>query len=69
MMLDVDFYLCTPQFRQVLRRSIGRTEGSEVLEMFKKGMAAFVLPAFEYTKYDEGRDYKVFPSSKTVRYF
>lgn len=66
MMLDVDFYLCTPRFREVLRTSIGGMGGRDALKMFKKGMAAFVLPAFEYLKYAEGRDFKTFPNSKRV---
>ncbi|KAF5354639.1 hypothetical protein D9756_005432 [Leucocoprinus leucothites] len=64
MMLDVDFYLCTPRFREVLRRTITSTGISEVKEMFKSGMAAFVIPAFEYVKYNDGRDYQAFPNSK-----
>jgi len=29
-------------------------------------MAAFVIPAFEYVKYEEGRDFRVFPQTKKV---
>ena len=66
MMLDVDFYLCTPRFREALRRTIMSTSASEVRNMFTSGMAAFVIPAFEYVEYEEGRDYRVFPQSKKV---
>lgn len=66
MMLDVDFYLCTSRFREALRRTIMSTGASEVGNMFVSGMAAFVIPAFEYVKYEEGRDYRVFPQTKKV---
>lgn len=65
MMLDVDFYLCTPGFREVFRRTVWR-EGDDVKEMFRNGLAAFVIPAFEYVNYDEGREVKAFPKTKKV---
>ncbi|KXN85305.1 Glycosyltransferase-like protein LARGE2 [Leucoagaricus sp. SymC.cos] len=64
MMLDVDFYLCTSGFRDILRKTIGNSGESEVGEAFRNGMTAFVIPAFEYVEYDEGRDYKAFPKTK-----
>ncbi|XP_006461230.1 hypothetical protein AGABI2DRAFT_204862 [Agaricus bisporus var. bisporus H97] len=69
MMLDVDFYICT-DFRETLQNllqvdgngEIG--EGENIREMFNNGVAAFVVPAFEYINYKEGREYKTFPKTK-----
>lgn len=60
MMLDVDFWLCT-DFRQRM------LESTEIMERLKGGMAAFVVPAFEFHKQSDGVDPFTFPSTKAVR--
>lgn len=57
MMLDVDFYLCT-DFRDAIRKS------RKAMELLKAGLTAFVVPAFEYSNYEEGRKYQAFPRTK-----
>ena len=59
MMLDVDFWLCT-DFRQRM------LESTEIMERLKGGMAAFVVPAFEFHKQSDGVDPFTFPSTKAV---
>jgi hypothetical protein len=61
MMLDVDFALCT-DFRSRIRDA----GGSEVMKRLRQGTAALVIPAFEYTKYEEGLNESTFPRSKEV---
>lgn len=71
MMLDVDFYICT-DFRETLRdvlRVGGKGElgeREEIRRLVSSGMAALVVPAFEYVNYEEGREYKAFPKTKKV---
>ncbi|KAK4705066.1 hypothetical protein P7C70_g1145, partial [Phenoliferia sp. Uapishka_3] len=57
MMLDVDFWLCT-DFRS---RILG---SAEIMSRLKGGMAAFVVPAFEFHKQSDGVDPDTFPSEK-----
>ncbi|GAA6061689.1 hypothetical protein JCM10212_005981 [Sporobolomyces blumeae] len=57
MMLDVDFWLCT-DFRQRM------LESTEIMDRLKSGMAAFVVPAFEFHKQSDGVDPTTFPSTK-----
>lgn len=57
MMLDVDFWLCT-DFR---RRLLG---SEEIMEKLREGMAAFVVPAFEFEKQEDGLDSATFPANK-----
>ncbi|GAA5877078.1 hypothetical protein JCM16303_006160 [Sporobolomyces ruberrimus] len=57
MMLDVDFWLCT-DFRQRM------LESPEIMDKLKGGLAAFVVPAFEFSKQSDGVDPFTFPSTK-----
>jgi len=57
MMLDIDFSLCT-DFRSAIRQS------PAVMEKLREGHSAFVIPAFEYTKYVEGTNESKFPRAK-----
>ncbi|GAA5862442.1 hypothetical protein JCM1840_004183 [Sporobolomyces johnsonii] len=57
MMLDVDFWLCT-DFRQRM------LESTEIMGRLKGGMAAFVVPAFEFHKQSDGVDPMTFPATK-----
>ncbi|GAA6012574.1 hypothetical protein JCM11491_005439 [Sporobolomyces phaffii] len=57
MMLDVDFWLCT-DFRQRMLESV------EIMDKLEGGMAAFVVPAFEFHKQSDGVDPFTFPSTK-----
>lgn len=66
MMLDVDFYICT-DFRKALRTFLGVENEKGIRDMFMSGMAALVVPAFEYVRYEEGREYRAFPRTKKVR--
>jgi glycosyltransferase-like protein LARGE len=59
MMLDVDFAVCT-DFRK-------RLLGSEVmLQRLREGYTAFVVPAFEFVKVEDGRNQSSFPKTKKV---
>ncbi|GAA5978472.1 hypothetical protein JCM11641_007958 [Rhodosporidiobolus odoratus] len=57
MMLDVDFWLCTDFRTRML-------ESPEIMARLKGGMAAFVVPAFEFHKQSDGVDPQTFPSTK-----
>ncbi|KAM0755802.1 hypothetical protein T439DRAFT_341402 [Meredithblackwellia eburnea MCA 4105] len=57
MMLDVDFWLCT-DFRS---RILG---SAEIMSRLKGGLAAFVVPAFEFHKQSDGVDPLTFPAEK-----
>ncbi|BGO92897.1 hypothetical protein NBRC10512_006087 [Rhodotorula toruloides] len=57
MMLDVDFWLCTDFRSRML-------ESPEIMQRLKGGMAAFVVPAFEFHKQADGVDPNTFPSTK-----
>ncbi|EIN06724.1 hypothetical protein PUNSTDRAFT_71944 [Punctularia strigosozonata HHB-11173 SS5] len=59
MLLDVDFWLCT-DFGSALKKRASR----EVVAKLDGGNAALVIPAFEYTKQEEGRDPSLFPRDK-----
>jgi len=60
MMLDVDFWLCTDFRSRML-------ESPEIMQRLKGGLAAFVVPAFEFHKQSDGVDPLTFPSTKEVR--
>lgn len=57
MMLDVDFWLCTP-FRERILSS------PSSMSLLRSGTAAFVVPAFEFTKQSDGVDPTTFPTEK-----
>lgn len=61
MMLDVDFALCT-DFRTHIRASFK----SDVGHSIRSGYAAFVVPAFEYVRQQDGTDATEFPKDKKV---
>lgn len=82
MMLDVDFAVCT-DWRSAIRDSAraihgtsvsklklggNKTAATEVMQDFKDGSAALVIPAFEYVNQDAGNDQSTFPSDKEVRH-
>jgi hypothetical protein len=60
MMLDVDFYICT-DIRSAVRGN------KAIMAKLRDGLAAIVIPAFEYVKYSDGMDPAVFPRGKQVR--
>lgn len=62
MMLDVDFYLCT-DFRSAVRNN------PFIRDKLREGYSAFVVPAFEYMDYHEGKDFARFPRDKRVSCF
>ncbi|KAK4054922.1 hypothetical protein OIV83_000846 [Microbotryomycetes sp. JL201] len=57
MMLDVDFWLCT-DFRSRMLAS------KEIMKRLQGGLAAFVVPAFEFHKQSDGVDPQTFPATK-----
>ncbi len=57
MMLDVDFWICT-DFRSRMLNS------KEIMSRLEGGLAAFVVPAFEFFKQSDGVDPLTFPSDK-----
>ena len=59
MMLDVDFWVCT-DFRSRI------TGSQEIMSRLKGGLAAFVVPAFEFHKQADGVDPTTFPADKEV---
>ena len=61
-MLDIDFAVCT-DFRSSIRHS------EHIKEQLLDGYSAFVIPAFEYVKYNEGVDLASFPKDKRVSSF
>ena len=62
MILDVDFYICT-DIRSAVRGN------QAIMAKLRDGLAAIVIPAFEYAKYSDGMDPTVFPRNKQVRCF
>lgn len=58
MMLDVDFSLCTDFRRNVL-------ESPQIMSRLESGLAAFVIPAFEFSKQSDGIDPDTFPTTKS----
>jgi len=61
-MLDIDFAICT-DFRSSIRKS------ESIKEQMRDGHSAFVIPAFEYVKDNEGVDLANFPKDKRVSTF
>lgn len=59
LMLDIDFSVCT-DFRTAIRND------KKIMNKLREGRSAFVIPAFEYTRYAEGMDQSVFPRDKPV---
>ncbi|RCI06701.1 hypothetical protein CU098_001147, partial [Rhizopus stolonifer] len=57
MQLDIDFYPCTDIRRSVLNND-------KAMNLLRSGQAALVIPAFEYSKQEEGLDYRTFPKNK-----
>ena len=57
MQLDIDFYPCTN-----LRESV--LNNPKAMSLLRSGEAALVIPAFEYTKQENGLDFRTFPKSK-----
>ncbi|KAF8222878.1 glycosyltransferase family 49 protein [Tricholoma matsutake] len=57
LMLDIDFAVCT-DFRSSIRKS------KHIKRQLRDGYSAFVIPAFEYLKYNEGVDLANFPKDK-----
>ena len=65
LLLDVDFAICTDWRASV---SVLLRDGeNELGRRVRGGIAALVLPAFEYVKQAEGRNQAVFPRDKNVR--
>lgn len=74
MMLDVDFVPCT-DFRSFVKHNLkehllglGVDETRGLMERFVQGNVAFVVPAFEYARQEDGIDPDTFPRDKTVSY-
>lgn len=72
MMLDVDFIPCT-DFRSFIKYNLkehllglGADETRELVERFVQGNVAFVIPAFEYARQEDGINPDSFPRDKTV---
>ncbi|KLO10318.1 hypothetical protein SCHPADRAFT_832679 [Schizopora paradoxa] len=59
MMLDVDFVPCT-NFKERLKIAAG----DEIKNLVRSGEAALVVPAFEFTKHEDGLDASTFPADK-----
>ncbi|KAK7057527.1 putative 2-hydroxyacid dehydrogenase UNK4.10 [Favolaschia claudopus] len=59
MMLDIDFSPCT-DFRTAILNS------KVVMDKLRTGLAALVIPAFEYPKHEDGIDESRFPRSKSA---
>ncbi|KAK7444270.1 hypothetical protein VKT23_015280 [Stygiomarasmius scandens] len=57
MMLDIDFSICT-DFRNALKGN------KAMLDKLREGNSAFVIPAFEYVRHQEGLDEAAFPRNK-----
>ena len=57
MMLDVDFYLCTNFRTKILN-------DERLISMLRSGNTAFVVPAFEYTNLEDGKNPINFPKTK-----
>ncbi|KAJ3975069.1 glycosyl-transferase for dystroglycan-domain-containing protein [Lentinula raphanica] len=58
MMLDIDFAICT-DFRSAIRAN------RVVMDKLREGHSAFVIPAFEYVKAEQGSNNLNFPTDKT----
>ncbi|KAI8879530.1 glycosyltransferase family 49 protein [Backusella circina FSU 941] len=57
LLLDIDFYPCTDFRSNVLKNK-------EMMDLLESG-SALVLPAFEYSKQENGLDYRKFPKDKS----
>jgi Glycosyl-transferase for dystroglycan len=57
-MLDVDFHLCT-DFRTRIRND------PQLMSMLRQGTNALVIPAFEFSKLEDGLDWRTFPTDKS----
>jgi len=57
MMLDVDFWVCTDFRNRIL-------SSPAIMSKLREGTAAFVVPAFEFTKQNDGLDASTFPTDK-----
>ncbi|CAO3638320.1 unnamed protein product [Mucor fragilis] len=57
MQLDIDFFPCTDIRKSVL-------SNPKAMDLLRSGEAALVIPAFEYSKQEEGLDYRHFPANK-----
>lgn len=77
MMLDVDFFPCT-DFRSFIKHSLkdhllglgANDPGTRrLMERFIQGNLAFVVPAFEYARQEDGANPDTFPRDKAVSYF
>ena len=64
MMLDVDFVPCTD-----FRKRLHYLQDERLKTLLEAGEAALVVPAFEYTKHEEGVDAATFPKDKEVSKF
>jgi hypothetical protein len=74
MMLDVDFVPCT-DFRSFVKHNLkeqllglGADETRRLMERFVQGTVAFVVPAFEYVRQEDGINPDTFPRDKRVSY-
>jgi hypothetical protein len=65
LLLDVDFAICTDWRASV--SALLRDGENDLGQRVRGGIAALVLPAFEYVKQAEGRNQAVFPRDKNVR--
>lgn len=63
MMLDVDFVPCT-DFRYRLKNAAS----DDIKALVRSGEAALVVPAFEFTRHEDGLDASTFPADKEVGY-
>ena len=76
MMLDVDFVPCT-DFRSFIKHNLkdhlrgpeaNDTGARKLIERFIRGNLAFVVPAFEYARQEDGLNPETFPRNKAVSY-
>ena len=72
MMLDVDFVPCT-DFRSFIKHNLkehllglGADNTRGIMERFSQGNVALVVPAFEYSRQEDGINPDTFPRDKTV---
>jgi len=78
MMLDVDFVPCT-DFRSFIKYNLKNhlslglgadsLETKKIMERFAQGSVAFVVPAFEYARQEDGGNPDTFPRDKAVSHF
>lgn len=57
MQLDIDFYPCTKIRESVLNNP-------KAMSLLRSGEAALVIPAFEFSKQEDGLDFRTFPKNK-----